>query len=473
MPRCAAACGNPLKPPAPTRGGAGARGTPWAGYRPNQVVVVTPAPRAVPSITIVDAATRTWIERRVGPDVRRDRVVPPPAGPPPARPRPTRRTRPHRRSPGGPARGEPAVRHPGPDRRSAVPVRPRGTGRPCRAPVAATGLADRDAPTAAAEPPVPDPRPRSLPSPVSRHLRRDGPARDPRTSPPTTTRPPDTPPATAAAPATPGTTASGITTPAPPGTAPAPTPDNPATTPDASSGSAPRRPGRPGRRLSPATGAAPPPRPFPAAPADQVRRIGRMLAIWAPWPIGERAPCHSRRTGPHTRTRSALNRMGSFDWDLDAGLFHMDAQAFEVFDLRPEEYDGRPGEPGRPGAAAGVRPVGRGDRPGDQGRRRELRRLLPHPLPRRHPALDAHRRATSGATRRAARAGSSASSATPPTNSPTAPPAASGPPRRPSGSRPASSRSSRPPSPTPAASRTSSTCSRSPTASAISAPPAW
>ncbi|MFE5213801.1 MULTISPECIES: SpoIIE family protein phosphatase [unclassified Streptomyces] len=38
----------------------------------------------------------------------------------------------------------------------------------------------------------------------------------------------------------------------------------------------------------------------------------------------------------------ALNHMGSFDWDLDAGLFHMDAQAFEVFDLLPEEYDGRP-----------------------------------------------------------------------------------------------------------------------------------
>ncbi|WAZ25574.1 SpoIIE family protein phosphatase [Streptomyces cinnabarinus] len=38
----------------------------------------------------------------------------------------------------------------------------------------------------------------------------------------------------------------------------------------------------------------------------------------------------------------ALNRMGSFDWDLDNGLFHMDAQAHEVFDLRPEEYDGRP-----------------------------------------------------------------------------------------------------------------------------------
>ncbi|MFE4964122.1 SpoIIE family protein phosphatase [Streptomyces sp. NPDC056660] len=38
----------------------------------------------------------------------------------------------------------------------------------------------------------------------------------------------------------------------------------------------------------------------------------------------------------------ALNRLGTFDWDLDAGLFHMDAQAYEVFDLTPEEYDGHP-----------------------------------------------------------------------------------------------------------------------------------
>ena len=38
----------------------------------------------------------------------------------------------------------------------------------------------------------------------------------------------------------------------------------------------------------------------------------------------------------------ALNRMGSFDWDLDTGLMQMDAQAHEVFELRPEEYDGRP-----------------------------------------------------------------------------------------------------------------------------------
>ncbi|MFF5760524.1 SpoIIE family protein phosphatase [Streptomyces longwoodensis] len=38
----------------------------------------------------------------------------------------------------------------------------------------------------------------------------------------------------------------------------------------------------------------------------------------------------------------ALNRMGSFDWDLDSGLFHMDARAREIFDLRPDEYDGHP-----------------------------------------------------------------------------------------------------------------------------------
>ncbi|MGX5187374.1 SpoIIE family protein phosphatase [Streptomyces avermitilis] len=38
----------------------------------------------------------------------------------------------------------------------------------------------------------------------------------------------------------------------------------------------------------------------------------------------------------------ALNRMGSFDWDLDTGLMHMDAQAHEIFDVRPDEYDGRP-----------------------------------------------------------------------------------------------------------------------------------
>ncbi|MEW2544343.1 SpoIIE family protein phosphatase [Streptomyces sp. NPDC047002] len=38
----------------------------------------------------------------------------------------------------------------------------------------------------------------------------------------------------------------------------------------------------------------------------------------------------------------SLNRLGTFDWDLDGGLLHLDEPALGVFDLRPDEYDGRP-----------------------------------------------------------------------------------------------------------------------------------
>lgn len=37
----------------------------------------------------------------------------------------------------------------------------------------------------------------------------------------------------------------------------------------------------------------------------------------------------------------ALNGMGGFDWDLDSGRMHLDPAALEVFDLLPDEYDGR------------------------------------------------------------------------------------------------------------------------------------
>ncbi|WP_078877703.1 SpoIIE family protein phosphatase [Streptomyces sp. 150FB] len=46
-------------------------------------------------------------------------------------------------------------------------------------------------------------------------------------------------------------------------------------------------------------------------------------------------PAHPDRT-------LALNHMGSFDWDLERGLLHLDQAALEVFDLRPDEFDGRP-----------------------------------------------------------------------------------------------------------------------------------
>ncbi|MCB5165480.1 SpoIIE family protein phosphatase [Streptomyces bambusae] len=44
----------------------------------------------------------------------------------------------------------------------------------------------------------------------------------------------------------------------------------------------------------------------------------------------------------HPDQSLALNRMGSFDWDLVAGLMHMDPAALDVFDTRPGDYDGRP-----------------------------------------------------------------------------------------------------------------------------------
>lgn len=44
----------------------------------------------------------------------------------------------------------------------------------------------------------------------------------------------------------------------------------------------------------------------------------------------------------HPDLSLALNRMGSFDWDLDTGLMHMDQPALDVFDLTADEYDDRP-----------------------------------------------------------------------------------------------------------------------------------
>ncbi|MGW4565717.1 DUF6777 domain-containing protein [Streptomyces sp. NPDC004561] len=78
VPRVRCACGNPLRPPEESRGGVGARGTAWSGYRPNQVIVVAPAPKTVRSLTLVDVRTNTWIERRIGLDVGKDHVVAPP-----------------------------------------------------------------------------------------------------------------------------------------------------------------------------------------------------------------------------------------------------------------------------------------------------------------------------------------------------------------------------------------------------------
>jgi hypothetical protein len=96
VPRVRCACGNPLRPPVALRGTPDTQGTPWPGYRPGGVVVVTPAPQVITTFTLVDVTTRTWIERRTGHDVRRDRALPPPVwatDPPAPAPVPSERSR--------------------------------------------------------------------------------------------------------------------------------------------------------------------------------------------------------------------------------------------------------------------------------------------------------------------------------------------------------------------------------------------
>ncbi|GAA1247255.1 SpoIIE family protein phosphatase [Kitasatospora nipponensis] len=54
-------------------------------------------------------------------------------------------------------------------------------------------------------------------------------------------------------------------------------------------------------------------------------------------------PALARESEPTAANdRLALNGMGSFDWDLDTGTYHLDEVGLEVFDLRPEEFDGLP-----------------------------------------------------------------------------------------------------------------------------------
>ncbi|MGW4386332.1 DUF6777 domain-containing protein [Streptomyces sp. NPDC004685] len=83
MPRVRCACGNPLSPPVAFKGTPNTQGQQWSGYRPTQVVVVTPAPKAVTNLVIVNITDNTWIERKVGDDGQHDKRVPPPPMPKP------------------------------------------------------------------------------------------------------------------------------------------------------------------------------------------------------------------------------------------------------------------------------------------------------------------------------------------------------------------------------------------------------
>ncbi|MFE6690603.1 SpoIIE family protein phosphatase [Streptomyces sp. NPDC057743] len=58
--------------------------------------------------------------------------------------------------------------------------------------------------------------------------------------------------------------------------------------------------------------------------------------------VEEEAPGGSDHEPIDLRERLSLNRMGTFDWDLDSGFLELDPGALAVFDLHPGEYDGAP-----------------------------------------------------------------------------------------------------------------------------------
>lgn len=84
VPRVRCAGGNPLTPAVAERGRFGTKGRSWSGFRPGQVIVVTPAPQVITTVTIIDVVHGGWIERPISHDVDHDHVIPPPAGETPA-----------------------------------------------------------------------------------------------------------------------------------------------------------------------------------------------------------------------------------------------------------------------------------------------------------------------------------------------------------------------------------------------------
>ncbi|WRZ89053.1 hypothetical protein OHB54_08200 [Streptomyces sp. NBC_01007] len=190
VPRVRCACGNPLGRPTPIDGNPDTRGRPWSGYRPAQVVVVTPAPAVITDITIVDVDDNTWIERPVGHDGHRhDHVVPPPDGWTPT-PKPHDSTAPHDPS----ASASPDGRSPSPDASASDCVTPTttptathtmtpGTGESAPGESAGSGTAPTGTPTDGAARDVSRPDRSSPPPAEPSHCPTAPPATEPGTTP--------------------------------------------------------------------------------------------------------------------------------------------------------------------------------------------------------------------------------------------------------------------------------------------------
>ncbi|WP_030904324.1 DUF6777 domain-containing protein, partial [Streptomyces sp. NRRL F-5126] len=83
MPRVRCSCGNPLGPAVPMEGPVSHRGTVWHGYRPGRVLLISPARRPLPTLTVVNSANNTWMDRATGTAGDEDGApgVTPPYGP--------------------------------------------------------------------------------------------------------------------------------------------------------------------------------------------------------------------------------------------------------------------------------------------------------------------------------------------------------------------------------------------------------
>ncbi|MER5308484.1 DUF6777 domain-containing protein [Streptomyces sp. NPDC002773] len=158
-PRVRCACGNPLRTPAKATDGVH-RGDPWDGFDPDRVITVRPTTTVVTSLVIVNAADRSWIERRTGSDGDADRkpAVEPDCDPDECRLTDSGRTDPASPDPSTPDRPtSPDPASPEAPSREAVPPAPESPASPD-----ASGTGGTDTVPSPADPdpyPVPDAEP--------------------------------------------------------------------------------------------------------------------------------------------------------------------------------------------------------------------------------------------------------------------------------------------------------------------------
>ncbi|MFJ9626698.1 DUF6777 domain-containing protein [Streptomyces sp. NPDC101175] len=81
VPRVRCACGNPLSPPVAQQTTPKPTGDTWSSYRPQNVVVVTPAPQVINIFVIYDPRNGHWFGRHHGDTGRHDHRTPPPLNP--------------------------------------------------------------------------------------------------------------------------------------------------------------------------------------------------------------------------------------------------------------------------------------------------------------------------------------------------------------------------------------------------------